>query len=238
MQWLMDSLFLWSSTESTKNEIFNIQRQRERVCHFGETQQFLNRSISSFLYFANLSTLCLLLLFGAPSTLKYRLISSLWTLFNVILFRIESVLETEGRFGTKSKYRSVDWQEDIEQLHWNSFLKTMKQSGCWVHVVAVKAASVRHSDRYPISFPFRFWLHSAFHNCSTVKFRQILSNPNITENGIVCPRDSDRNRWVFYRSIFVNGHRFIECALCIFDGAAERKRFVVLDQMDRITEWL
>ena len=40
----------------------------------------------------------------------------------------------------------------------------------------------------------------------------------------------------FYRIVFVNGHRFIECALSIFVGAAGCKWFVLLDQMDQITE--
>ena len=38
----------------------------------------------------------------------------------------------------------------------------------------------------------------------------------------------------FDRFVFVNGHRVIECALSIFEGAAECKRFVVLVQMMRI----
>ena len=38
----------------------------------------------------------------------------------------------------------------------------------------------------------------------------------------------------FDRFVFVNGHRVIECALSIFEGAAECKRFVVLVQMNRI----
>ena len=38
----------------------------------------------------------------------------------------------------------------------------------------------------------------------------------------------------FDRFVFVNGHRVIECALSIFEGAAECKRFVAFVQMNRI----